>query len=403
MQRIANAPRHDWKNRVEQELGFIFHSPDGDPYWTEDAHYVLTAAEVDLLDDAGVELHRMCIEACRHVIQTRQYAMLGIPEWVYPAIKWSWDRFEEKQGEEMPIYGRFDIAWNGVGSPKMLEYNASTPTSLYETSVVQWDWLEKFAAERDQFNSMHEMLVERWRQRARTLKGKPVHFTAQDNPEDMGTLSYMQACAVEAGIPTKIIPVDQLVYDKADRCFYDGATTDAQKIEALFTLYPPEWLIQDQWGKELVDAIVGERLILIEPIWKMLLTKGILPILWELNPFHDNLLKTSFNRASFHAGNKVVAKPLWGREGDGVEIATLGPDGQPTGTVIMGDRGGENAFAGKEGWVYQEHADLFRTQEGGYAVFGIWMIGDKACGLGVREDQQAVTGNTSRYVPHLFD
>ena len=30
--------------------------------------------------------------------------------------------------------------------PKLLEYNADTPTSLYESAVLQWFWLEQMIA-----------------------------------------------------------------------------------------------------------------------------------------------------------------------------------------------------------------------------------------------------------------
>jgi glutathionylspermidine synthase len=36
------------------------------------------------------------------------------------------------------LYGRFDLAYRGDGPPKLLEYNADTPTALFEAAVVQW-------------------------------------------------------------------------------------------------------------------------------------------------------------------------------------------------------------------------------------------------------------------------
>jgi glutathionylspermidine synthase len=58
------------------------------------------------------------------------------------------------------LYGRFDLAWSGTGPPKLLEYNADTPTSLVEAAVAQWYWLEQVHPGGDQFNSLHERLVE---------------------------------------------------------------------------------------------------------------------------------------------------------------------------------------------------------------------------------------------------
>ena len=57
------------------------------------------------------------------------------------------------------MYGRFDLAYDGTTPPKLLEYNADTPTSLLEAAVIQWRWQQDMRPERDQFNSIHERLL----------------------------------------------------------------------------------------------------------------------------------------------------------------------------------------------------------------------------------------------------
>ncbi|HYC02981.1 MAG TPA: glutathionylspermidine synthase family protein [Azospirillaceae bacterium] len=395
MRRVTHPARAEWKSRVERELGFTFHSPGGAPYWDETAHWEFTEAEIDRLDEAAVALHQLCLKACDRVVAEKLYARLGIPPQVAPAVEWSWRQYRAGRGEK-PVYGRFDLAWGGgVEPPVMLEYNASTPTSLYEASVVQWHWLEEFAKEADQFNGLHEALVARWAEIGRDLGPRNLHLAAQDTPEDMGTASYMQSVAVEAGLAAKLVPVQDLGFDAREGRFYDR---DGVPVEALWTLYPPEWMIQDEYGPALVDAVASGRLWLLEPLWKLMLTKGILPILWEMAPGHPNLLKASFAATDFKPGEKIVAKPLWGREGDGVEIATLGPDGRPAGEVV---RSGRERFAGDEGWIYQAYAPLHRDA-GGHLLLGVWMVGDEAKGMGLREDAHPITGDGSRFVPHLF-
>ncbi|CCJ76861.1 Similarity with glutathionylspermidine synthase, group 1 [Cronobacter muytjensii 530] len=39
-----------------------------------------------------------------------------------------------------------DFVWTGQGPVKLLEYNADTPTSLYESAYFQWQWLKTRAA-----------------------------------------------------------------------------------------------------------------------------------------------------------------------------------------------------------------------------------------------------------------
>ena len=59
------------------------------------------------------------------------------------------------------IYGRFDLRYDGAGPAKLLEYNADTPTTLLEASILQWNWLKDTHEGDDQWNSLHEKLVER--------------------------------------------------------------------------------------------------------------------------------------------------------------------------------------------------------------------------------------------------
>src|SRR5258708_1613179 len=168
MQRIPLTPRGSWQQKVESQ-GLVFHTlEDGTPYWDESAAYRFTAAEIDTLEAAGNTLQEMCLNAAQHIIDKKRYAELDIPAEAVEAIEWAWDH------EPPALYGRFDISWAGAASghaPKLLEYNADTPTSLLEAAVVQWNWLEEAApplaaashsATPDQFNSIHEKLIAKW-------------------------------------------------------------------------------------------------------------------------------------------------------------------------------------------------------------------------------------------------
>ena len=86
---------------------------------------------------------------------------LGIPDGA-----WRDRRSDPGRRGEPSLYGRLDLRWDGTGPPKLLEYNADTPTALFEAAVVQWEWLqclEDGAARHDQFNSLHEALIAAWR------------------------------------------------------------------------------------------------------------------------------------------------------------------------------------------------------------------------------------------------
>jgi glutathionylspermidine synthase len=52
--------------------------------------------------------------------------------------------------------------------------------------------------------------------------------------------------------------------------------------------------------------------------------------------------------------------------------------------------------------IYQEHHPLPCFDGGFYPVVGSWLVNGYACGIGIREDEQPITQNLSRFVPHLF-
>src|SRR5687768_8948142 len=156
MRRITIEPRPDWKRKVES-LGLLFHTTEDKAYWNEAAYYDFAASEIDLLERATNELHEMCLKAVDYVIDNNRFRDLAIPDKAVTPIKTSWEM------EPPAIYGRFDLAYDGQRPPKLLEYNADTPTSLLEAAVVQWHWLQERYPDSDQFNSIWDGLVDKWK------------------------------------------------------------------------------------------------------------------------------------------------------------------------------------------------------------------------------------------------
>ena len=372
MKRTPMTPRQNWQAKVE-EVGLTFHTIDGIPYWDESACYELTAAEVDTLEAAANEVHALCIEAAGAVIEHGWYDRLAIPQAAIPEIEASWER------DDFSVYGRFDFAWDGGGPPKMLEYNADTPTTLLEAAVVQWSWLQETAPGNDQFNSIHERLIEAWR----TQPAMKVHFAAvAGSEEDSQTALYMRDTCQQAGRETESIGIEEIGFDSTLGAFVD---MQDRPIEALFKLYPWEWLWRESFGQHLP----GRCQRFIEPVWKMLLSnKGLLPILWELFPDHPNLLP-SYD-SSVPLGACYVKKPKLGREGANVQMMAGGR--------ILDQTAGNY---GEEGFVYQAIAPA-RDFDGQHPVLGLWMVNNESAGLGIREESRRITTNASRFVPHWF-
>ncbi len=131
----------------------------------------------------------------------------------------------------------------------------------------------------------------------------------------------------------------------------------------------------------------------LEPPWKAVLSnKGILPLLWAMEPGHPNLLEAYFEDDPARAalGSSYARKPLYSREGANVLLVR---DGARLGR--------EEGPYGAEGRVRQALAELPRFH-GRHAVVGSWVVGDEPAGISIRESDGPVTTNRSRFVPHAI-
>lgn len=382
MKRITVAPRPDWQSEMAR-IGFNYHSIDGN-YWQEDACYVFTESQIDLLEDATNTLHHMYVQAVAHVVKTGDYARLGIDDIAAKQI-------EDSFGRQAPsLYGRFDLCFDGINPPKLYEYNADTPTALFEASVAQWYWLQAqggILRGADQFNNIHERLLVEFESLKPMLAHDTLYLTAvSDSIEDLTTTQYLQDVAIQAGLQTDYIDIGNIGYRMSDGQFTD---LNDNIIRHLFKLYPWEWLLAEEFGQH----IASSNIHLIEPAYKLLMSnKALLTVLWEMFPNHPNLLAASLNPNDI--STNVVKKPFFSREGANISLThanqTLSTHGQ----------------YGQEGYIYQESKPLpkFSNNQGQdvFAVIGSWIVGHSAAGIGIREDSTLITKDTSLFVPHAF-
>jgi glutathionylspermidine synthase len=384
MQRLACTERGDWRSTAEQ-CGFDFHTIDGERYWDERAYYAFTLDQIEhQIERPTSEIDAMCLELVAHAIEDeRTLRRLKIPEAFWPLISESWYR------DDASLYGRLDLSYDGRGPPKLLEYNADTPTSIFETAVFQWTWLEQaierqiIPAHADQFNSIHERLIEAWKKLG---QGRHLHLAGMtESSEDAGTLAYLEDAARQAGLATTGIDIEDIGW-RDDGNFVD---LDERTIELAFKLYPWEWMFHDAFGARLIKAPTRW----IEPPWKAVLSnKGILALLWEMFPGHPNLLPAYFEDDPNVArlGASFVRKPLYSREGANVALVSEGV------TLVK-----QEGPYGAEGFVRQALAPL-PNFSGQYPVLGSWLIDHTPCGLSIREDENPITGNNSRFLPHAI-
>ncbi|CAI8940062.1 glutathionylspermidine synthase family protein [Kosakonia quasisacchari] len=372
--------------RIARDHGFDFHIIDNEVYWDESRAYRFTLRQIEeQIEKPTAELHQMCLEVVdRAVADEAILRQLAIPPLYWDAIAESW------RNRDPSLYGRMDFVWCGKDPVKLLEYNADTPTSLYESAYFQWLWMEDarrngtLPRDADQYNAIQDKLIARF---AEIQSRNPLYFCCcKGTEEDRGTVLYLEDCARQAGLYTRFIYIEDVGLGLG------GVLTDLDDnvIRQAFKLYPLEWMMRDENG----PLLCKRREQWLEPLWKSVLSnKGLLPLLWRYFPNHPNLLPAWFDgeKPQIAAGTSYVRKPLFSREGGNVTLF----DGAHN--VIDHEEGDY----GDEPMIYQAFQPLPRFGDS-YTLIGSWVVDDEAVGMGIREDCTLITKDTSRFVPHYI-
>jgi glutathionylspermidine synthase len=386
MQRISVAERPNLIGvATEHELEYILGK--GILGWDESAYYQFTFRQIEEdIEGPAEELEDLCFQVVDRAVKNEEVLeRLGIAEHFWDYIAASWISGEKN------LYGRMDFSYDGKNPIKLLEYNADTPTALYETSVFQWEWLEQIkelkliSEDCNQFNEVHESIVKVLSQL--DIDGL-AHFACNhDIEDDKGTLDYLEECAREAGLKTCSLAMGDIGLDD------DGRFTDLDNrlITTLVKLYPWEWIMAEDFGKHISSSSIK----FIEPPWKAILSnKGLLPLLWGMFEGHPNLLPAFFEddpaaHVFANAGN-YVRKPMLSRQGANIEIVQEGK------TLFQTD-----GPYGNDAHILQEFQPL-PNLDGGYPLLGCWLVASKAVGLCIREDKTLITSKDACFVPHVI-
>jgi glutathionylspermidine synthase len=120
--------------------------------------------------------------------------------------------------------------------------------------VVQWYWLEETHPSSDQFNSIHERLIARWKELTPYIPSRRVDFCSMDNAEDWTTATYLADKAQQAELASSIFMIEEMGRDGVR-----FVSPDDQPLTTVFKLYPWEWMVEEEFGKylDLADAMCG--------------------------------------------------------------------------------------------------------------------------------------------------
>lgn len=379
------------KNEQLEELGFTWHTDSDSSGYISDSLVKITQSEAESYYEAVNELYDMYAEAAQYVVENNLFFELGIPFNLIDAIKKSWEN-----DVHWHVYGRFDLAGGMDSKPiKLIEFNADTPTSLFETALLQWALLKENGMDEDkQFNNVYESIKQNFR-RLITLfddtelfderyDGWKILFSSiHGNDEEEATTRLLQQIATDAGFNTGFEYLENVRFDEEG--IYDR---DDNKYEYWFKLYPWEDIAVDEpeLATTLTNIMQNQNAIILNPAYTLLFqSKGMLKILYDLFPDSPYLLKTSFEPLK---GIKHVEKSVFGREGANIKI--FDADG-----TILNEQDGPYGNYKK---VYQEYVDFNKDENGSKYQAGVFFAYE-ACGMGFRKGGEIIN-NMSKFVGH---
>lgn len=378
------------KNYLEN-IGFSWHTDEDGSNYISNELVCVSEKEANAYYEAANELYDMFIAAAQEVIDNNRFDELEIPFNLVDVIKMSWEN-----EVHWHLYGRFDLAGGLDGKPiKLIEFNADTPTSLFESAILQWAILKQNNMdESKQFNSIYESLMDNFK-RLITLEENVESFeeyyqgwkilfsSVAGNKEEEITTKLLAHIASEAGFETNFSYMDEVEFGE------DGIFKDGINYEYWFKLVPWEDIAIEE-GKLamlLTQIMRNQKAIILNPAYTLLFqSKGILKILWELYPNHPLLLETKDTPLE---GKTYVKKPVFGREGANVSIIKESKTLQEN----VGPYGNNKS-------IYQEYIE-FNSHENEYYQAGVFFAYE-GCGLGFRKGG-LILDNYSKFVGHIIE
>ncbi|EPO7270032.1 glutathionylspermidine synthase family protein [Campylobacter upsaliensis] len=377
------------KNYLES-IGFSWHTDEDGSDYLDNRFICVSKNEANAYYEAANELYDMFIAAAQNVIDNDRFDELGIPFNLIDAIKMSWEN-----EVHWHLYGRFDFAGGLDGKPiKLIEFNADTPTSLFESAILQWATLKQNNLDEHlQFNSIYESLIDNFK-RLITLdesveefeehyRGWKILFSSvAGNKEEELTTKLLAHIAKDVGFECDFSYVDEVEFGE------EGIFKNGVNYEYWFKLIPWEEIAieEGELAMLLTQIMRNQKAIILNPAYTLLFqSKGILKILWELYPNHPLLLESSYEPLQ---GKDFVRKPMFGREGANISIVKD--------DVKLQENIGPY---GNNKMIYQQYYEL-NSNENEYYQAGVFFAYE-GCGLGFRKGG-LIIDNASKFVGHII-
>ena len=373
------------------KLGFSYWQENGETCWDCHNIYTVPLSFYHKMNSAVKALNDVVLKTVDHICKNPDLmTKMEIPPSIIPDIIASWNN-----EQELRLLGRFDLAIQTDGSIKALEFNGDTPTTLIESALVQPAVIRNYIKAhgtdkrfcRDTINGdrIRPLMVASLFKLRQKLRSETLHLAAcTESKEDLSHISLYRIFAELAGFSTSSLDMSDIGLDDGDeKIFYDKAM---RQIKCLYTLYPWEFIFEDEFGSALLQSWRDKKIQCIEPLWKHLASnKGLFAVAYKLFPGHPNLLPTFFSDdpdAKSLRSQKFVSKPMVGREGQNIKIV------ESDGSMVSSD----GTYFGKN--ILQKYATL-PVLNNKHTVIGGWIINDCPAGFLVRSDRNSIIQNSS--------
>ena len=381
-------------DEIYDKLGFYWYASPQDKSYVACELVLVKESEGDAYYQAANELYEMYVQAGQYVIDQKLYPLLDIPESLVDMIERSWD-----DDSHFHLLGRFDLAGGMDGLPiKLIEFNADTPSLIFEVALVQWVLLKyNNMKEENQFNHLYEAIRDNF---IRLKERHPVLGHADDRiphalfscmeeagEEDENTTRLIEEIAYEAGFITGFEYVQKVYFGREEGIM----DQEGNAFDYWFKLLPYEYICvyEAELAAIITEILRRRRCILLNPPYTLLFqSKGILKVLWDLFPNHPLLLETDTQPL---AGKKCVEKKTFSREGDNIRVLDA------YGNVVDARSGDYGMYRN----VYQAWADLPQDEQGRFYQAGVF-FSYEACGLGFRREKGIIC-NQSQFVGHYVE
>lgn len=356
---------------------------------------LVNRSDCDAYYEAAYECFQMLDAAAEFVIQHEKLSDVGIPEFMHDIIKKTY--YDATKHPHM--LGRFDFAGGIDGYPiKLIEFNADTPFSIFETSIMQYALCKVSGLDPDnkQYNTVYEELVAffKYMQQMHPEANEMFFTNHNDGEDDLNTILIMEA-AKDAGVTGihkhwtdiavddryNVVAIESVAIDKS----HTGETLyNIKTINHLVKMVPWDLICTyDEKSIEQAKNIVRcltlrPEITISNPPYAMLYqSKALLAVMYEMFPESKYLLKTKLVDKDYTDTTPYVLKPVFGREGQNITIVQDGTAREHT-----------NGYYDESSiMIAQELAEFPKDTENRCYQAGVFISMETPCGISFRRSE----------------